>query len=102
VHLLRAAGYTLIADGLSGQYNAPEFGFLVFLPTFFADEVGFGTAGWLRLLFVLGATNIFFNLIFGVLSDRIGWQRTISLFGGFGCAISTLIIYFVPRTLGGN
>ncbi len=82
--------------------TAPEFGFLVFLPTFFADEVGFGTAGWLRLLFVLGATNIFFNLIFGVLSDRIGWQRTISLFGGFGCAISTLIIYFVPRTLGGN
>jgi len=24
VHLLRAAGYTLIADGLSGQYNAPD------------------------------------------------------------------------------
>ncbi|TKG64924.1 MFS transporter [Prauserella endophytica] len=80
--------------------TAPQFGFLVFLPTIFADDLGFGTSGWLQLVFVLGAANIFANLFFGVLSDRLGWHRTLRWFGCMACAVSSLCLYFVPQYVG--
>ncbi|MEV7090473.1 MFS transporter [Streptomyces sp. NPDC093085] len=76
--------------------TAPQFGFLVFLPAVFSDDLGFGTSGWLRLVFVLGAANIFANLFFGVLSDRLGWHRTLRWFGCAGSAVSSLCLYFLP------
>lgn len=80
--------------------TAPQFGFLVFLPTVFATELGFGTSGWLQLVFVLGAANIFANLFFGLLSDRLGWHRTLRWFGCIGSAISALCFYFLPQYAG--
>ncbi|MGV9861522.1 MFS transporter [Rhodococcus koreensis] len=80
--------------------TAPQFGFLVFLPTIFSDELGFGTSGWLRLVFIVGASNIFANLIFGIVSDKIGWHRTLRIFGCLGCAVSSLLLYFLPQTFG--
>ncbi|MEV0278716.1 MFS transporter [Streptomyces sp. NPDC050610] len=80
--------------------TAPEFGFLVFLPTFFGDRIGFGEGGWLTLLAVIYGTNVIFNLVFGAIGDRIGWQRTIATFGGLGCAVTTLMLYFVPLAAG--
>jgi polyol permease family len=80
--------------------TAPEFGMLVFFPTVFIDEIGFGEGRWLLLVSVIYGTNIFFNLIFGVLSDRIGWRTTIFWFGAIGCAISIALLYFVPVALG--
>ena len=80
--------------------TAPQFGFLVFLPTVFAEDLGFGTAGWLQLVFTLGAANIFANLFFGVLSDRLGWHRTLRWFGCIGSAVSALCFYFVPQMAG--
>ncbi|NIH86813.1 MFS transporter [Amycolatopsis granulosa] len=82
--------------------TAPEFGMLVFFPTIFADKIGFGEGRWLLLVSVIYGTNIFFNLIFGVASDKIGWQRTIFWFGAIGCAISILLLYFVPTALGAD
>ncbi|OXM72236.1 MFS transporter [Amycolatopsis sp. KNN50.9b] len=82
--------------------TAPEFGMLVFFPTIFADQIGFGEGRWLLLVSVIYGTNIFFNLIFGVASDKIGWQRTIFWFGAIGCAISILLLYFVPTALGAD
>ncbi|MEU0463598.1 MULTISPECIES: MFS transporter [unclassified Amycolatopsis] len=82
--------------------TAPEFGMLVFFPTIFADQIGFGEGRWLLLVSVIYGTNIFFNLIFGVASDKIGWQRTIFWFGAIGCAISILLLYFVPTSLGAD
>jgi len=82
--------------------TAPEFGMLVFFPTIFAHEIGFGMSRWLLLVSVIYGTNIFFNLIFGVLSDKIGWQTTIFWFGAIGCAISILLLYFVPLNLGAD
>ncbi|MDQ0378784.1 MFS transporter [Amycolatopsis thermophila] len=82
--------------------TAPEFGMLVFFPTIFADDIGFGEGRWLLLVSVIYGTNIFFNLIFGVASDKIGWQRTIFWFGAIGCAISILLLYFVPTALGAD
>ncbi|MGW8379290.1 MFS transporter [Streptomyces sp. ODS28] len=80
--------------------TAPEFGMLVYLPRIFSDDVGFGTDKWLQLLAIIYGTNIFFNLIFGALSDRIGWRTTIAGFGALGCAISVTVLYFVPTWLG--
>ncbi|WP_199431524.1 MFS transporter [Qaidamihabitans albus] len=80
--------------------TAPEFGMLVFFPTVFISEIGFGESRWLLLVSVIYGTNIFFNLIFGVLSDKIGWRTTIFWFGALGCAVSILLLYFVPLTMG--
>lgn len=80
--------------------TAPEFGMLVYLPRIFSNDVGFGTDKWLQLLAIIYGTNIFFNLIFGALSDRIGWRTTIATFGALGCAISVTVLYFVPTWLG--
>jgi predicted MFS family arabinose efflux permease len=77
--------------------TAPQFGAFVFFPTVFAVELGFGTAGWLQLVFVMGGANVFANLFFGVLSDRLGWHRTLRWFGCFGCAITIAAFYFVPQ-----
>jgi len=79
--------------------TAPQFGFLVFLPTIFADDLGFGTSGWLRLVFIVGASNIFANLLFGIVSDSIGWHRTLRVFGCLGSAVSSLLLYFGPQAV---
>ncbi|MBB3050963.1 polyol permease family [Prauserella isguenensis] len=82
--------------------TAPEFGMLVFFPTIFAHQIGFGEGRWLLLVSVIYGTNIVFNLIFGVVSDRIGWRTTIFWFGAVGCAVSILLLYFVPLALGAD
>ncbi|GAB3475915.1 MFS transporter [Amycolatopsis cihanbeyliensis] len=82
--------------------TAPEFGILVFFPTIFISEIGFGESRWLLLVSVIFGTNIFFNLIFGVLSDKIGWRTTITYFGAIGCAVSILLLYFVPVYAGAD
>ncbi|MFM9372965.1 MFS transporter [Streptomyces sp. Da 82-17] len=82
--------------------TAPQFGFLVFLPAFFTDTVGLSLSQWLRLLSVMFAVNIVFNLLFGVLGDRFGWRRTVAWFGGVGCTVTSLLLYYVPTALGGQ
>ncbi|MFF8289466.1 MFS transporter [Streptomyces sp. NPDC016309] len=74
--------------------TAPQFGFLVFLPVFFTDTLGFTLREWLHLLSAMFATNIVFNLVFGLVGDRIGWRRTVTWFGGVGCAVTTLLLYY--------
>ncbi|ONI60666.1 MFS transporter [Leifsonia sp. ALI-44-B] len=80
--------------------TAPQFGLFVFFPTIFAVDLGFGTSGWLQLVFILGASNIFANLFFGVLSDRLGWHRTLRWFGCIGSAVAVLAFYFLPQYVG--
>ncbi len=82
--------------------TAPEFGFLVFLPTFFIKEVGFGLGQWLRLLSIIFLSNIIWNLLFGILGDKIGWRRTVAFCGGFGCTLTTLLLYYLPHWFGAN
>lgn len=80
--------------------TASQFGFLVFLPVFFTRDIGFELSEWLQILSVVFLTNIFFNLIFGIVGDKFGWRQTIALFGGVGCAITTLAFYYVPLAAG--
>ncbi|MFC7741034.1 MFS transporter [Nocardiopsis composta] len=57
---------------------------------------------WLLLVSVIYGTNIFFNLIFGVISDRLGWRNTIFWFGALGCSATILLLYFVPVAAGAD
>jgi polyol permease family/HAD superfamily hydrolase (TIGR01549 family) len=78
--------------------TAPQFGFLVFLPTFYTQTIGFSLSAWLRLLSYMFLSNIVWNLFMGFFGDRLGWRRTVAYIGGLGCAVATLLLYYVPST----
>lgn len=82
--------------------TASQFGFFVIMPIHFTKTVGFTLTEWLHLLSAMFATNIFANLLFGVVGDRFGWRRTIAWFGGAGCTLSTLLLFYVPHAAGAN
>ncbi len=82
--------------------TASQFGFLVVLPGFFTQQIGFDLSEWLHLLSIIFLSNIFFNLAFGIIGDKVGWRQTITWFGGVGCAIATLAMYYVPLAVGDN
>jgi polyol permease family/HAD superfamily hydrolase (TIGR01549 family) len=76
---------------------APQFGFLVFLPTFFTRTIGFSLSEWLRLLSYMFLSNIIWNLFMGIFGDKLGWRRTVAYVGGIGCSAATLLLYYVPN-----
>jgi len=76
--------------------TAAWVGFLVFLPIWFTTVNHFCLSEWLRLLSLTALSNIIWNLLFSVIGDKIGWRRTVARCGGFGCAITTLLFYYVP------
>lgn len=80
--------------------TAPQYGFLVFLPLFFTQTLGFTLEQWLHILSYMFASNIVWNLLFGIIGDRLGWRLTVAWCGGVGCAISTLTLYYVPLSAG--
>jgi predicted MFS family arabinose efflux permease len=82
--------------------TASQFGFFVFLPAYFTKSAGFTLSQWLRLLSFMFLSNIIWNLLFGMIGDRFGWRRTVALFGGMGCAVSTLLLYYAPVATGGS
>ena len=79
-----------------------EFGFLLFLPIFYIHTVGFSLPQWLQILTVMFATNIFFNLFWGWVGDKIGWRTVITLVGACGCGAAALGLYYVPHVFGAN
>jgi polyol permease family len=82
--------------------TAPQWGFFVFLPAYFTKVVGFSEAQWLQLLSAMFLSNIVWNLLFGVIGDRLGWRRTVALCGGVGSAVTTLLLYYTPALAGPN
>lgn len=82
--------------------TAAQNGFLVFLPLFFTQTIGFTLEQWLHLLSFMFGSNIIWNLLFGVIGDRLGWRRTVVWCGGVGCALTTLALYYVPVAAGPN
>lgn len=82
--------------------TASQYGFLVALPTFFTKTIGFTLNEWLHIVSVMFLSNIIFNLAFGIIGDKVGWRQTIVWFGGVGCAVATLAMYYVPLLVGPN
>ena len=78
-----------------------QFAFPVFLPTYMESH-GFNTKDWLYIWGTIFTSNIAFNLIFGFVGDRLGWRQTIMWFGGVGCAITTLLLYYTPQFTDGS
>ncbi len=79
-----------------------EFGFLVCLPIFYVQKVGFTQGQWLQIVSIIFATNVFANLFWGWVGDRIGWRRTITFVGACGCAVTTLGLFYIPHIFGAN
>ncbi|MBV9997669.1 MAG: MFS transporter [Verrucomicrobia bacterium] len=82
--------------------TAPQFGFLVFLPTFFTTVVALHLSEWLQLLTYMFLSNIIANLLSGIVGDRLGWRQTVVFVGGVGCTITTLLLYYIPVAHRGN
>ena len=82
--------------------TAPQNGFVVFLPIYFTQTVGFVLSQWLQLLSFMFLSNIIWNLLFGVIGDRLGWRRTVAYCGGIGSAVTTLLLYYTPHWFGPN
>jgi len=82
--------------------TAPQFGFLVFLPTFFTTGVGLFLNQWLQLLSYMFLSNMIANLLSGIVGDKLGWRHTVAYVGGMGCTITTLLLYYVPVAHRGN
>lgn len=81
--------------------TAGAYGFVVFLPAYMI-EIGFTRTEWLQIYGALWSSNVIFNLIWGVIGDKLGWRNTVMWFGGVGCAIFTALIYYVPHLMGAN
>jgi polyol permease family len=82
--------------------TASMFGFLVVLPGFFMETVGFSLEEWLRLLTIVFVFNIIGNLASSVVSTRIGYRNTILWLGAVGSTISTPLFFFVPQAFPDN
>jgi polyol permease family/HAD superfamily hydrolase (TIGR01549 family) len=82
--------------------TAPQFGFLVFFPTFFTTVVGLRLSQWLQLLSYMFLSNMIANLLSGIVGDKLGWRRTVAYVGGAGCTVTTLLLYYVPSAHRGS
>ncbi len=77
------------------------YAFPLFLPVYLSEK-GITTTTWLNIWGTIFTSNVIFNLIFGWIGDKLGWRTTIRWFGGVGCALFTIDLYFVPQWFGGN
>ncbi|GBQ30016.1 MFS transporter [Gluconacetobacter azotocaptans] len=82
--------------------TASEYAFLVIMPSFFMKVVGFTLSQWLQLLSIVFLSNILFNLVSGMLADRLGHRTVVSIAGCLGAAISVPVFYYVPMAYHGN
>ena len=78
-----------------------QFGFPVFLPIYM-KQFGISQGEWLQIWGTIFTSNIAFNLIFGFVGDKMGWRNTVVWFGGVGCAVGTLLLYYTPQLVGNN
>ncbi|CAI3934547.1 Nitrate/nitrite transporter NarK (NarK) (PDB:4JR9) [Commensalibacter communis] len=76
------------------------YGFPVFLPLVM-QNLGFTISQWLQMLAFLWISNMIANYFFGLLGDKWGWRNTVMWGGCVGCAITTLLFYYVPTWGGG-
>ncbi|QKJ88140.1 MFS transporter [Paramixta manurensis] len=81
--------------------TSAAYGFVVFMPTYMMD-LGFTRTDWLHMYAALWTVNIIFNLLFGIISDGLGWRNVVMWFGCIGCAITTLLFFYMPQWLGAN
>lgn len=77
------------------------YSFAIFLPLHMTQH-GYELTEWLSIWGSIFTANIFFNLIIGFISDKIGWQKTIQWIGCTGIGITGLLLYYMPLIAPGN
>lgn len=80
----------------TAQYALPLF-FPIYLAAY-----GIPTSTWLAIWGAIFTSNIAFNLIFGFVGDKFGWRNTVMWFGGVGCGVFTLVMFYAPQVFGGD
>ncbi|MCH5599793.1 MFS transporter [Niabella ginsengisoli] len=99
--IMRDEPKVLLAGIVRVINTTAQFAFPVFLPMYMASH-GFDTTEWLYIWGTIFTSNIVFNLIFGFVGDKLGWRQTIIWFGGVGCGITTLLLYYIPQQAPGT
>ncbi|HBY9440022.1 MFS transporter [Raoultella sp. DY2415] len=82
--------------------TTPQIASFVYLPFFFTKVIGFSVAEYLSIIFVVYTVCIFACPVMGIVSDRFGWRNTLTLVGGIGCGVATLLTYYGPLMVGKN
>ena len=82
--------------------TTPNFALFVVAPIYFTRTIGFSQDTYLLLVTCVYTANIFANLVFGIVGDRLGWRRTVTWFGCVTCAAGMLLLYYVPQAVGPN
>ena len=77
------------------------FGFVVVLPLFLLQK-NFTLEEWASIWGITFISNQFFNIVFGWLGDKIGFRRTIQIFGSILTGVATLVVYWTPMIWGHN
>lgn len=101
ITIMREEPKVFIGGVIRAINTTAQFAFPVFMPMYMS-LYGFTTQEWLQIWGTIFSANIAFNLIFGFVGDRLGWQKTVTWFGGVGCALTTLLFYYSPVLFGNN
>jgi polyol permease family len=82
--------------------TTPNFALFVVAPFFFTQQIGFTQENYLLVVSIVYTSNIFANLLFGIVGDYFGWRRTVTWFGCVMCAVGMLLLYYVPLAIGAD
>lgn len=82
--------------------TTPNFALFVVAPFFFVHQVGFTQSEYLQIVTIVYTANIFANLAFGVVGDRLCWKRTVTWFGCVMSGVGILLLYYIPLWIGPN
>lgn len=82
--------------------TTPNFALFVVAPFYFTQHIGFTQSHYLQIVTIVYTANILANLVFGIVGDRFGWQRTVTWFGCVLCAVGLLLLFYVPQLVGPN
>lgn len=93
---------TLIAGIVRTINTSSEYAFLVIMPGVFTKLVGFSLEQWLQLLSIVFLSNIIFNLLSGMMADKLGPRTVVAVGGGLGAAISVPLFYYIPLSFTHN
>lgn len=98
-------GFTILAKkpkiamgGIVRMINtSAAYGFPVFIPALLIAE-HYDKHVWLSVVFWLWTVNVIFNLLWGIIGDKLGWRNVVMWFGCVGCGITTFLFYYAITT----